>query len=95
LPRERQLVFTLGPELAAARAVEVQLWTAGGELLKREELRFPGGAAREIVQKISLRQGEYLARVFVTGATDAGFRALPGRPLQVADDAVIHVDLAR
>jgi hypothetical protein len=51
--------------------VEIQLWNERGELLKREVFFYPDGAPPEIVQKVPLADGEYLARVFLKRSPDA------------------------
>ncbi|MFZ5471789.1 MAG: hypothetical protein ACOZIN_20360 [Myxococcota bacterium] len=60
----RELVWQLPGERASIREVEIQIYDEG-ELLKREVLSYPAGLSFDIVQKMSLRDGQYPARVFV------------------------------
>lgn len=64
-PRERELVWHLGEDRASIRSVELQLWSAQGELIKREQLFFPEGPGPELSQSITLLKGEYQAQIFV------------------------------
>jgi hypothetical protein len=50
--------------------VEIQIWSPAGELLKREVFFFAEGAPSEIVQKVPLKDGEYLIRTFIKRAPD-------------------------
>ena len=71
----REVDWQVGEDRASIREVEIQIWNERGQLLKREELFFPDGAPAQIVQRIALADGDYLARVFVKrsrdGASDA------------------------
>lgn len=64
-PQPRQLLWQTGEDRASIRSVEIQLWSAHGELLKREQLFFPYGPGPEIAESATLKEGNYLARVFV------------------------------
>jgi hypothetical protein len=61
----RELDWQVGEDRSSIRAVEIQIWTERGELLKREEFFFPDGPPAEIIQKVPLSDGDYLVRVFV------------------------------
>ena len=71
----REVDWQVGEDRFSIREVEIQIWNQQGELLKREQLFFPDGAPAQIVQKVPLADGDYLARVFVKrsrdGASDA------------------------
>jgi len=62
--QSRELTWQVGDDRAIA-SVEIQLWSEGGELVKREVFTFEGGAPAELVQKIQLAEGSYQARVFI------------------------------
>lgn len=77
-PRERELAWRLGEDRASIRSVELQLWSAQGELLKREQLSFPEGPGPELSWSISLLKGEYQVQIFVRREGEAKPR-LAGR----------------
>ncbi len=67
----RELYWQLGED-RAIQSVEIQIWSAKGELLKREVFSFAEAAPPELVQKLPLAQGNYLARVFIRRAAGRG-----------------------
>ncbi|MBX7116697.1 MAG: hypothetical protein K1X64_20395 [Myxococcaceae bacterium] len=64
LPADRELTWKLGGDYASIRRVELQVWD-GQEMLTREEFSMPKGAMNDPSQKLSLRKGEYNAKIFV------------------------------
>lgn len=76
-PRERELVWQTGPLRSDIRAIELQIWAPTGDaLLKRDQVRFGlAGASVDVIQKASLREGDYEARWVidrVTGRQETG-----------------------
>ena len=66
--QNREIYWQLGEDRSTIREVEIQIWTSGGELLKRGVFFFEDGAPAEIIQQVPLKQGVYLTRVFVKRA---------------------------
>ncbi len=64
----RELRWQVGEDRSSIREVEIQIWSAAGELLKREVFFFPEGGPAEIAQKVPLSDGEYLVRAFIKRA---------------------------
>jgi len=64
-PQARELRWQLDEERSSLAEVEIQIWSAAGELLKREVFYFAEGAPSELVQNLSLRDGEYRIETFV------------------------------
>lgn len=89
-PAGRELVWQL-PDDRSIREVELQLW-AGEQLLKRESRFFPSGPALEMVQKLSLREGDYQARVFI-GREGAAASQVISRAVRVGDSEQVIIGL--
>ncbi len=89
-PIERQLVWQIR-DPASVRQVEIQVWD-GEALLGRETVKYPDGSAGELVQKVALRRGEYLARVFIQRVGGDGAEAVQ-KTLRVGDGETIVTSL--
>ncbi|MBI3183189.1 MAG: hypothetical protein HYZ28_13715 [Myxococcales bacterium] len=89
-PTGRELVYEL-PIDSTIREVEIQLWD-GEELLKREAISFADGPAPSVVQKLPLKEGEYLARVFIR-RRDAGSPEAFSRKVHVGDAETVVTSL--
>jgi hypothetical protein len=61
----RELRWQLGEDRSSLAEVEIQIWNSAGELLKREVFFFANGAPAELVQRLSLKDGEYRVERFV------------------------------
>jgi hypothetical protein len=85
-PRQVTLVYTgAGP----ATAVEVSI-ARGADVIRRAELRFPGGAPAQIEHRVRLPEGEYTLRLRLTGG---GAARVVERPLSVAEDGPIVLNV--
>jgi hypothetical protein len=71
----REVSWSMPPDRAAIRSVELQLWGPEETLLKREERHFSSGPPEELRQEVSLGSGRYVGRAFVTRA-DGGTSSL-------------------
>lgn len=92
-PQPRELVLLLPATRAPAARAEVQLYSEGGELLKREERFFqdPGTGPLVLRLEISLRRGRYLCRVFLRDA--AGAEQSLSRTVDLGDERINEVEL--
>jgi hypothetical protein len=66
-----------GPGWSDIRVLELQVKAEDGELLKREDYRFPAGPPGSVSQKMDLPSGRYEVWVFARGAEG------PSRPPRV------------
>jgi hypothetical protein len=73
----------------AATAVEVSI-ARGDDVLRRAELRFPGGAPAQIEHRVRLPDGRYVLRLRLTGG---GAARTVERPITVAEDGAIVLNV--
>lgn len=92
-PQDRTLRWETGRSRAQIRAVELQLWTQEGQLLKREQWAFPHGAPGVVAQTVSLSEGTYDAR-YVIERQDRPQEA-GRREVRVSDGAEYVLPLGR
>ncbi len=92
-PQTRHIVWQTGAAAADIRRVDVQLYSPGGELLKRDLREFPSGATADVVQDVALRQGTYDARFAVD--RDRGPQETGHRELKVAEGDTYVLPLGR
>jgi hypothetical protein len=98
-PQPRELVLLLPSTRAPVARVEVQLYSEGGELLKREERFFQGpgagagaeGAPSVLRLEISLPRGRYLCRAFLRDA--AGGERVLSRTVELGEERTYEVEL--
>src|SRR6266849_1502076 len=86
--QSRELEWQIGADRASIREVEIQIWNEDAELLKREVFFFPDGAPSQIAQKVTLSDGNYLARVFVKRAAQGRVEQYT-QMLQVSREALV------
>ncbi len=86
--QSRELEWQMGADRASIREVEIQIWNEDAELLKREVFFFPDGAPSQIAQKVTLSDGNYLARVFVKRAAQGRVEQYT-QMLQVSREALV------
>lgn len=87
-PQARELRWQLGAERAFLSEAEIQIWNLGGELLKREVFFFSQGAPPELVQRLSVKDGEYLIRIFLK-PTRGGPPTYEERRIQMKERAYV------
>jgi hypothetical protein len=86
--QSRELDWQMGADSFSIREVEIQIWNEDAKLLKREVFFFPDGAPSQIAQKVTLSDGNYLARVFVKRAAQ-GRAEQYTQMLQVSREALV------
>ncbi len=87
-PKDVTLVYDVSA-VPQARAVEVEVVRANGDVLRRAELRIPAGESR-VEHKLKLPEGDYVLR----GRVDAPAGPRPFRkPLEVREAGTIVLAL--
>ena len=84
----RELRWQLGEDRSSLAEVEIQIWNSAGELLKREVFFFADGAPSELVQKLSLRDGEYRIETFVKQKNGKG-SGHGGRWIDITEKVIV------
>lgn len=63
-PQSRELTWRLPEDRAGIESVEIQLWDSAHRLVQREQV-FGGRAGGEILERVSLAKGLYIADIFI------------------------------